>query len=106
MSGSQLSTVFRHTLAGDLAAVREAALSARNFLAEEGLAEEDLVACELALVEACNNAILYAPPRNRELPVEIQISFQDSRLELEVIDHTDGFDWPKELKLPETEAER
>jgi serine phosphatase RsbU (regulator of sigma subunit)/anti-sigma regulatory factor (Ser/Thr protein kinase) len=104
MSEAQLSTVFRLTLPCDLAAVRGAALAARNFLAEEGIAEDDLIACELALVEGCNNAILYAPLRSRDSPVEIQISIQEERLELQIIDHTQGFDW-QEAQLPTPEAE-
>src|SRR5438128_11850064 len=89
----------------DLAAVREAALAARSFLAAQGVADNDLAACELALVEACNNAILYARGAGCERLVEIQALCHGPRLELHVIDHTPGFDWPSSIALPQPEAE-
>src|SRR5256885_4056882 len=104
MSEAQLSTVFRLTLPCELAAVRGTALAARNFLAAQEIPEDDLTACELALVEGCNNAIIYAPIRSRDSPIEIQISCQEERLELQIMDHTEGFDW-QEAEFPTPEAE-
>src|SRR5205085_248833 len=94
------------TLACDLDAVRPAAFAARKELAALGASEADLIACELALVEACNNAILYATEIGRQEPVEIQFLRQQSDLEMQVIDHTPGFDWPSNPQLPSPEAER
>src|SRR5689334_19333812 len=44
----------------ELTHVRGTVLAARDFLASQGVENDDLLACELALVEACNNAIRYA----------------------------------------------
>ena len=52
----------RLTLACELTEVRPAILAVRGFLAEQGLALQELTTCELALAEACNNAINYASP--------------------------------------------
>src|SRR5882757_2673196 len=87
----------------DLAAVRPAALDARNFLAAQAIEPNDLMACEMALVEACNNAILYASGPSTNRPVEVQLLCHGSRLELHVVDHSQGFDWPPTLVLPEPE---
>ena len=97
--------LLRLTLACDLGGVRQAAATVRDALAVEGASEEDLAACELALVEACNNAILYADKLRRQKPIEVQLLRYDSGIEVQVIDHTRGFDWPAALQLPEPEAE-
>src|SRR5690242_16963252 len=88
----------------ELGAVRTASLQARDFLAGHGTTPPDLLACELALVEACNNAVLYANP-NDQKPILIQLLKEGLGLEMQVIDHTPGFDWPSDLQLPEPEAE-
>jgi len=98
-------SLFRVMLTCNLGAVRQAALSAREVLASQGAAEEDLSACELALVEACNNAILYVSNSGRQEPIEIQLLSAGPDLEIHVIDHTSGFEWPGQLALPDTEAE-
>jgi len=98
-------SLIRVMLPCDLGAVRQAALSARETLASQGAAEEDLTACELALVEACNNAILYVTDCARQIPIEIQLLSDDPDLEIQVIDHTPGFELPASLALPETDAE-
>src|SRR2546430_14732232 len=88
-----------------LAHVRGTVLAARDFLASQGIENDDLLACELALVEACNNAIRYAPETGRNLPVEIHLFVEKSRLEMHVVDHTTGFDWSKKVELPGPEQE-
>jgi len=95
----------RLSLACELGAVRPACLSAIEFLAVQRVHPGHLAACELALVEACNNAVLYARPESRHLPIELELVCQPPRLELQVIDHTTGFEWPSELHLPEPDAE-
>jgi serine phosphatase RsbU (regulator of sigma subunit)/anti-sigma regulatory factor (Ser/Thr protein kinase) len=87
-----------------LAAVRSGVAQIRKFLEERSLPEDFLGGSELALVEASNNAVLYAKDKNPK-PVEIQVSCSDSRLEFQVVDHTPGFDWPEELALPENDNE-
>src|SRR5262245_54100048 len=95
--------LFRIPLACQLDAVRPAIRDARELLASHGAQEEDLARCELALVEACNNAILYSSEVSE--PVVIQLMGEGSNLEIQIIDHTGGFDWPTNLQLPEPEAE-
>jgi serine phosphatase RsbU (regulator of sigma subunit)/anti-sigma regulatory factor (Ser/Thr protein kinase) len=89
----------------ELARVRNTVLAARDFLASQGVENDDLLACELALVEACNNAIRYAPDSQRHLPVEIHLFFEKSRLEMHVVDHTEGFNWPDKVELPAPQQE-
>jgi serine phosphatase RsbU (regulator of sigma subunit)/anti-sigma regulatory factor (Ser/Thr protein kinase) len=95
----------RISLACDLSGVRAACLSAIEFLEVQNVHPDHLGACELALVEACNNAILYATGESRRLPVEIELVCQAPQLEMHVIDHTPGFEWPSELRLPDPESE-
>ena len=42
--------------------IRTLSMAGKNFLREQSVNEDDLVACELVLVEACNNAVLYTRP--------------------------------------------
>lgn len=96
----------RHfSLPCDLAYVRPTVLAARHFLATQRLDSDELTACELALVEACNNAIRYAPVGCRNMPIEIHLLFEGPRLEMHVVDHTSGFDWPAHAELPDPEQE-
>jgi serine phosphatase RsbU (regulator of sigma subunit) len=88
----------------DLAAVRPHILEGLQFLLNQGVAAEDLTACELALVEACNNAILYSA--DRITPVGIELICHADRIDLQVVDHTQGFDWPAKMELPDREVER
>ena len=54
-------TSLRLESACELPAVREATLKVRAWLGERGLPEADLGSWGLALVEAANNAVKYAP---------------------------------------------
>jgi serine/threonine-protein kinase RsbW len=89
----------------DLAEVRRTARAARRFLAEKGCSETELMDCELALVEACNNAIKFAGPGGRHQPVAVDIHCDAKEIELRIIDHTPGFDWPEQVALPGPESE-
>jgi serine phosphatase RsbU (regulator of sigma subunit) len=95
--------LFRIPLACQLDAVRPAVREARELLAGHGAKEEDLAACELALVEACNNAILYTS--NTSEPIVIHLLGEGQNLEIQLVDHTPGFEWPAKLQLPEPEVE-
>ena len=97
---------FRLSLPCELRVVRQAAAAARNFMTSHAIPAEDLMGCELALVEACNNAILYATEAGRQKPFEIELLSDGPRLELHVIDHTPGFEWPAKLDLPRPDQER
>jgi anti-sigma regulatory factor (Ser/Thr protein kinase) len=92
-------------LACDLVEVRRAAEGMRNFLAAQGCAEADLRDCELAIVEACNNAIEYVEEGHRQEPVIIEALCHRTELEFRVTDHTAGFDWPEHPALTEPASE-
>ena len=103
---SSRGAVLRLSLACELTEVRPAILGVRGFLVEQGLAEEDLRGCELALAEACNNAVNYAGDATRAEPIEIEVICNTAKVELRVNDHTPGFDWPGRIELPDFECER
>jgi serine/threonine-protein kinase RsbW len=98
--------MFRICLPCNLCAVREALDDACAFLERQSIEPETLTACKLALVEACNNAIVYADTEGSRLPVEIQIACDDAWCELRVLDHTPGFDLPEKPELPDPDVER
>jgi serine phosphatase RsbU (regulator of sigma subunit)/anti-sigma regulatory factor (Ser/Thr protein kinase) len=95
----------RLTIECRLAEVRPATLEVRAFLLEQGLREEEIAVCELALAEACNNAIQHAGESDRQKPLEVGILCNGTKIELRVTDHTPGFDWPERVKLPPLESE-
>ena len=99
-------TSLRIEVACELSAVRAGVAQVRGWLAEKGLPEAELGAWELALVEAANNAVKYAEPKARQLPVVIEVSAGEHDIEVTVTDRTAGFDWPAEIKLPAADAER
>src|SRR4051812_27707903 len=105
LSGASRPAVFRIPLACDLAQVRPAARAAHQFLAEQECDDETLMACELALVEGCNNAIRYAAPAARTEPVLLEVICEAAAVELRVTDHTAGFEWPKAAVLPAADSE-
>ena len=90
----------------EFTAVRAAVAHVGGWLAEKGFSEAELGAWDLALVEAANNAVKYADASARQLPVVLEISAGERDVEVRVTDHTAGFDWPQEIKLPDENAER
>ena len=105
ISGASRPALLRFALPCDLNQVRRAAQTVHSFLMEQGCGEETLTACDLALVEACNNAVKYAPEAARARPVGVEIACDAQQLELRVTDHTAGFDWPERAELPPPESE-
>src|SRR5687768_15362431 len=103
---SSACTQFRYALPCDLAEVPSARRALRQFLSEQGLHEEELAACELALAEACNNAIQHVRDGGSMRPIEITVLCTNSKVEISVNDHTPGFEWPEQIELPSTDAER
>jgi serine phosphatase RsbU (regulator of sigma subunit)/anti-sigma regulatory factor (Ser/Thr protein kinase) len=89
----------------DLGEVRHAVGLAHDFLAEHGWTSGQLMSFDLALVEACNNAVKYAGEAGRKEPVEISVDCDAGRVEFRIQDHTPGFDWPREIALPGPECE-
>lgn len=97
---------FRYALPCELAEVPSARRAVRRFLTEQGLHEEELAACELALAEACNNAIQNVREGGNLHPVEIAVLCTDSKVEICVNDRTPGFEWPDQVDLPDMNSER
>jgi serine phosphatase RsbU (regulator of sigma subunit)/anti-sigma regulatory factor (Ser/Thr protein kinase) len=104
-SGASRPAALRFVLPCDLSHVRNASQTVHQFLVEQGCGEDILTACDLALVEACNNAIQYAPDPARTRPVSVDVIRTPEQLELRVTDHTLGFDWPEKIELPTPESE-
>ena len=95
----------RLELAGDLSQVRPASGAVHDFLAECGWSDEDLIPVDLALVEACNNALEYAGETGRGKPVVIHTQVDGNEVEIRIHDHTPGFEWPERAQLPSPESE-
>ena len=100
------SPVLRLTLACNLAEVRRAALTLYQFLAGQGCTEKEVLDSELALVEACNNAILHADEAGRLHAVLVEASCNPLEIEMRITDHTRGFEMPEKAVLPGPNSER
>ena len=85
---------------------RSCARALRDFLAAEGLAEDELFVFELCLVEACNNAVQNAQAAGQKQPVCAEVSCQPELIEMRVTDHTPGFVWRDRMEAPAPESER
>src|SRR5690348_15391036 len=85
--------------------VRSLAAAARTLLLERQISPADAEACELALVEACNNAVQYTPPSKQSMPIEIAVFLRPDVLEIHITDRTEGFDFPAAIELPAPEEE-
>jgi serine/threonine-protein kinase RsbW len=70
-----------------------------------GATEKEVQDSELALVEACNNAILHAGKAGRLHPVLIEASCNASEIQIRVTDHTQGFEMPERAVLPDIDSE-
>lgn len=97
---------FRLAFAADFAAARSAAAAVRGFLAEQGVPDNELFACELCVAEACNNAVEYAQGRARERSPLVDAICTPGAIELRVTDHTPGFDLPPRAEAPAPPGER
>jgi len=103
--GAIRPATLRLTIPCELAEVRPAAQEMAVFLAEQGCNGDEITSCGLALAEACNNAIQYAPSEARSFPVQIEIQITSNAIEVRITDHTPGFDWPEHIALPELGSE-
>ena len=90
----------------NIAEVRPASAALRNYLQQHGLSETELSACELAIVEALNNAIQYASPAGTSKPVLLEAICSNASVLFQITDHTCGFDLPDKIDLPDFDAER
>lgn len=97
--------MLRLSLGCDLTEVRPGVGAVCSFLRDRGLSDEEARACELALVEACNNAIKYVSEPGRSRPIQVDAMSHEDLIELRVHDNTPGFEWPAEVMLPDFEKE-
>jgi serine phosphatase RsbU (regulator of sigma subunit)/anti-sigma regulatory factor (Ser/Thr protein kinase) len=98
-------SALRMALACDLKEVRPMTAMMRSFLQEQGVSEEEIQSCELAIAEACNNAIKYADDNGAGKAVGVEVLCSEDTLELRVNDNTGGFEWPAEIALPDLQHE-
>jgi len=92
-------------LACELVEVRPMTVMMRGFLQEQGVPEEEIQACELALAEAANNAIKYASAEAARKEIQVDVVCGLDQLELRVNDNTAGFEWPRQIELPVADQE-
>lgn len=97
--------MLRLKLACDLESVHTTAVSLRQFLTSAGCSQAEVADSELALVEACNNAILHVGPAGISQSIAVEASCNAEQIAISVLDHTDGFDWPEKVSLPDPESE-
>ncbi len=97
--------ILKLSLPCDLTEVRAAVQTIHGFLAELCWGENDLMSFDLALVEACNNAVKYAGEAGRRQPIVLETICDQSQVEFRVHDHTPGFVWPEKIELPDQESE-
>lgn len=105
MDPAQSSAELRLEVPRKYEAVRDAARRVREFLDAQGLAEKDMWACELAVVEACNNAVLHGQTASAE-EIVVEAACTAREVTFRIRDAGPGFDWPAEINLPESSAER
>lgn len=96
----------RLTFLRDVQSSRAATSIIRGFLTEQGLAADELFACELCLAEACNNAVEYADGPGRDLQPAVDAICNPEDVEFRVIDHTQGFELPEHINTPSPFGER
>ncbi len=104
-AASSRPATLRLALACDLGAVRSAVTSIHHFLDEQGCPAEQLMSFDLALIEACNNAIKYVGDEGAGQPIELEAICDAAQVEFRVHDHTPGFEWPRKFELPGNESE-
>lgn len=95
-----------HTIKGikfeipsDLDEVKGATSRLRDFLGVIELTEGELFDLRLSFEEALINAIKYGNRRRRDIPVSIEVAFNDREIFIAVEDRGNGFD-PDRLKDP------
>jgi serine/threonine-protein kinase RsbW len=97
--------LLRLELNGDLSQIGPAAVQVQEFLRSHGCAERLRSDCELIVVEACNNAIQHTDARAKWEPVAVEVRIEPGQIEMRIIDHGPGFEWPQTAELPEPEEE-
>ena len=88
------------------AAVRTGARQIRSFLETQRIADKEIWACELAFVEACNNAVQHTPSASQSRGIVAEVVLAAKHLELRINDHSVGCDLSSDVALPPAEHER
>ncbi|HEX7861592.1 MAG TPA: SpoIIE family protein phosphatase [Verrucomicrobiae bacterium] len=89
----------------DLSAVRPMTALVRTFLQEQHATPEEIHSAELAIVEGSNNAIKYVNGEGEGKDIDVEVVAGPDQIEVRIRDNTPGFDWPKQIALPEGDAE-
>ena len=105
-AGEQIPvSVNRVVMPCNLQAAREVCLSVKEILSNHGLSEIELRNWELILAESINNAVDHVEKRDCDTPLEVEVKLTANDVTVEVHDHTRGFDWPTEVRLPDVDSE-
>ncbi|HTI73058.1 MAG TPA: ATP-binding protein, partial [Candidatus Limnocylindria bacterium] len=102
---SQAGKAVSWQIEANIEAVREATRELRRFLSTEGVSSDEQNGWELVCMEACTNAVKYAQTDQLALPIELRVTLTTSEVEIQIEDHTPGFDWPEKSALPESISE-
>ena len=92
---------FRLDYPATLDDAREAVRAVVHWMAGQKVGQNECQQWELVLAEAANNAVLYASPEHASLQVRIEAMLLPDEIEVRIIDHTSGFEWPEHVQLPE-----
>lgn len=84
----------------DTGQVKHATLALREFLTAQGVNHEDTAALEMAVTEALNNATLHSNASQAAQPLGLEAVLTPGRAQLQIADHTSGFELPQEFALP------
>jgi serine phosphatase RsbU (regulator of sigma subunit)/anti-sigma regulatory factor (Ser/Thr protein kinase) len=88
-----------------LLAIRSAGLTARAWLANAGAPEDELAAWELLFAEGANNVAVHGGGEDSPQLLEIDLRILPDRIIANIIDQTEGFDWPDTVSLPDDNSE-
>jgi anti-sigma regulatory factor (Ser/Thr protein kinase) len=86
--------------------VRAVSVAIRNFLAKQGVADAELFACELCVMEASSNAVEYVDGHARALAPMAEAILTPTSVEIRVTDHSPGFVLPDRIAPPSPMSER
>src|ERR1700722_11104036 len=100
------SATLRLSFAPDFASARGVSGEIREFLAEQGMPQNELFSYELCIAEACCNAIEAAKGEAREFRPIAEVLFAGDLVEMRVTDHTAGFVLHDHLPPPSPKLER
>lgn len=89
----------------DYSDVRTAMETVVEFLKDNQLSEDEIMGCELAVAEGCNNAIRYSGEAGATSRIHLRAFCSSAMVMFWVHDHTQGFEWPEKVELPPEDSE-